>query len=301
VSISSYLVLANNLLPQPDSFVINDRQRASANGYLLDPSAKRNYTDLQHLLPKYQFVPKSAFLKYRNISPAKFHVNRNLTPSAVVFPVFTLFDPTRSTSGVSNASTVTSPSPTSTTTIYSPSGTATTGSTATTSNAAISATPTVTGNASVSAQTPVVNQTTTSGQASSSSPTQALNTLVSLGSSGNTDNVPVSALQSALTSIIQGAGADSTGSTQTNASLPGPTTGGGTVPTAKLKDGPTAFVTATMAARPITTITAPPPTPIAPTASAGATSTTRAAAAATVAHVAKPKAKSKNIFKRIFG
>ena len=53
-------MLAHTLLPPPDSFVVNDRQRASANGYLLAPTTIRNYTHLQHILPKYQFVPKGA-------------------------------------------------------------------------------------------------------------------------------------------------------------------------------------------------------------------------------------------------
>ena len=35
ISISSFHMLANTLLPQPDAYVIIDRQRASANGFLV--------------------------------------------------------------------------------------------------------------------------------------------------------------------------------------------------------------------------------------------------------------------------
>ena len=53
-------MLANTLLPQPDAYVIVDRQRASANGFLVAPTAVRNTVNLQHLLPKAEWVPPSA-------------------------------------------------------------------------------------------------------------------------------------------------------------------------------------------------------------------------------------------------
>jgi hypothetical protein len=90
IAISSFHMLANTLLPQPDSNVIIDRQRASANGFLVDPLAQRNLVNLQHLLPKYMFVPKSAIAKYRNVSPANFHVNRNQAPGTAL-PFYALF------------------------------------------------------------------------------------------------------------------------------------------------------------------------------------------------------------------
>ena len=49
ISISSFKMLANTLLPQPDAYVIVDRQRASANGFLVAPLAQRNFVNLQHL------------------------------------------------------------------------------------------------------------------------------------------------------------------------------------------------------------------------------------------------------------
>ena len=87
-------MLANTLLPQPDAYVIVDRQRASANGFLVDPTAVRNTVNLQHLLPKAMWVPPSAIAKYRNISPAIFAVNRNQVPGTFL-PFYTLFDPRR--------------------------------------------------------------------------------------------------------------------------------------------------------------------------------------------------------------
>ncbi len=114
VSIDEFKVLAHTLLPTPDAFVVNDRQRSSANSFLVDPTAKRDFTELQHILPNYQFVPKGAFLKYRNISPARFKVNR-LVPGVDSIlrqlPVYALFSsggPT-SPSVITNASAGSSP------------------------------------------------------------------------------------------------------------------------------------------------------------------------------------------------
>jgi hypothetical protein len=94
VTIAEYKMLAHTLLPLPDAYVINDRQRASANGFLLDPNALRNFNDLQHILPRYEWVPKGALLKYRNITPDRFGVNRlvrNVDLPGNQFPVWTLF------------------------------------------------------------------------------------------------------------------------------------------------------------------------------------------------------------------
>ena len=84
-------MLANTLLPQPDSYVVIDRQRASANGFLVAPLATRNFVNLQHLLPKYMFVPPSAIAKYRNLSPTQFGVNKNVKPGTAL-PFYTLFN-----------------------------------------------------------------------------------------------------------------------------------------------------------------------------------------------------------------
>jgi hypothetical protein len=98
VSLEQYRVLAHKLLPAPDSFVINDRQRSSINGFLLDPKPYRNTSDLQHTLPKYAFVPASVARRFQNISPGKFHVGRGQLP-ATVTPFYTLFEPGSNNAG----------------------------------------------------------------------------------------------------------------------------------------------------------------------------------------------------------
>ena len=52
-------MLSRILLPAPDAYAITDRQRASANGFLLDPTAQRNIVALQHILPTFEWVPKN--------------------------------------------------------------------------------------------------------------------------------------------------------------------------------------------------------------------------------------------------
>ncbi|QDV36717.1 S8/S53 family peptidase [Tautonia plasticadhaerens] len=87
VSVQQYEVLAHTLLPPPDSSVINDRQRASANGFLLDGTPARNWADLQRLLPTYVFVPNGLASKYRNYSPRQFGSLRSLNPEQPNFGV----------------------------------------------------------------------------------------------------------------------------------------------------------------------------------------------------------------------
>ena len=93
ISISQYRMLSRILLPPPDSYAITDRQRASANGFLVDPTAQRNFVALQRILPKFEWVPASKVAKYRSISPSRFKVGRGLPPGTY-FPLYTLFDPT---------------------------------------------------------------------------------------------------------------------------------------------------------------------------------------------------------------
>ncbi|MEO6809754.1 MAG: S8 family serine peptidase [Isosphaeraceae bacterium] len=91
VTLDQLRVLAHTLLPAPDAFSVVDRQRASVNGYLLDPKPFRNYSDLQHLKPTYAFVPPYQLRRFRNISPARFGVNRGI-PARLQNPAYTLFD-----------------------------------------------------------------------------------------------------------------------------------------------------------------------------------------------------------------
>ena len=91
VTIAQFRVLAHNLLPAPDAFVVVDRPRSSVNGYLLSPTPDRDYANLQHLKPNYVWVPATTVARYKNVSPARFHVGRGQLPGAVG-PVFTLFE-----------------------------------------------------------------------------------------------------------------------------------------------------------------------------------------------------------------
>lgn len=78
ISIQQLEMLAHTLLPTPDAFVITDRQRGSAGGYLLDGTPARNWADLQRLLPTYAFVPNNIVQRFRNFTPTRFGINRGL-------------------------------------------------------------------------------------------------------------------------------------------------------------------------------------------------------------------------------
>jgi len=99
VSIEQFKLLNKYILPTPDAYKITDRPRASANGFLLAPTAQRNFKDLQRLLPKYVFVPKGAFLPYKGTTPAQFGVNTNQKAESDVSPVYSLFNVESRTSG----------------------------------------------------------------------------------------------------------------------------------------------------------------------------------------------------------
>ncbi len=103
ISINELKMLAHTLLPSPTAFVVVDRQRSSTSGYLDNPNVPRNYVALQHLQPTYQFVSKFQIRKYSNISPDRFGVNRNVTPSTLSFPVYELFDGKPVTTGTTAA------------------------------------------------------------------------------------------------------------------------------------------------------------------------------------------------------
>ena len=96
ISINELRMLGRTLLPSPDAYTIIDRQRASANGFLLAPATPRNFTALAHLSPSYLWIPKAAVAKYRNITPAQFTVGRG-SKAGQYLPIFTLFDPSFTT------------------------------------------------------------------------------------------------------------------------------------------------------------------------------------------------------------
>ena len=60
ITMNELKMLSRILLPAPDAYTITDRQRASANGFLLDPTAQRNFVALQRTLPTVSVgAPKS--------------------------------------------------------------------------------------------------------------------------------------------------------------------------------------------------------------------------------------------------
>ncbi len=149
ITLANLKVLAHTLLPTPDSFTIIDRQRASANGFLLEPNSTRNFVNLQHLLPQATFVPPGAIAKYRGISPRQFGVNAKLTPGGPLsLPNYTLFAggaPKSSAgnvvqNGLSQTPKPTTPTPTPTT----PTSTTPTSTASTTPTTPTSTTPTST-------------------------------------------------------------------------------------------------------------------------------------------------------------
>jgi len=92
VSIAQFRLLNKYILPTPDAFSITDRQRASANGFLIAPGAQRNFRDLQRLKPSYEFVPKGSYVRYKGTTPAQFGVNHNNKAASTISPVYTLFN-----------------------------------------------------------------------------------------------------------------------------------------------------------------------------------------------------------------
>jgi hypothetical protein len=94
VSIQQWRMLAQNLMPAPDAFVVLDRQRSSGNGYLLDARKERNYVALQYTKPTFAFVPAGVAKRFQNISPRRFGVNRGALPGTGT-PQFTLFEARR--------------------------------------------------------------------------------------------------------------------------------------------------------------------------------------------------------------
>jgi hypothetical protein len=82
LSVAGLQQLSQRLLPTPDEFTIIDRQRASANGYLLAPANVRNIVTLQHRLPRFEFIPPSRIRRFRGISPQAFNVGAGQPPLA---------------------------------------------------------------------------------------------------------------------------------------------------------------------------------------------------------------------------
>ncbi len=277
IPISSLQALAKKLLPSPDSFVINDPQHASANGYLVSPTHnQRNWADLQHILPTYAFIstrrtgPNNFRLWMYKPSPAQWHVGRNQLPSTVP-PFYTLFETPTST-----ATTATTPAAPAAPTTTTPTTTPTT----TNTNPVIVNTPTPTPPANssssieqlISALRGVVNQSNSSVAApstplpaSSSNPTPIAGTTAATATPAATASATPAATPPT----------DATGTTTTTTPTTTPAVSATTTPAAT-----TATPTTTTPATPTTTTPATPTTTDTTSTTTG-TSTPAAAAATT--------------------
>jgi hypothetical protein len=188
VTIAQFKMLAHTLLPLPDAYAIVDRQRASVNGFLVAPSVQRNFTALQHLLPKFEWVPKGALLKYRNITPDRFGINRlkrNVDLPGNQYPVWTLFTDQGVQSGVVSATST---------------KTTTKGTTAQGTRSATTAT---TGNTQAdNGSTSTTTSTTPTGTGTSASTATTGTTVTSTSSSTSNNQSPQQTLAQAIASIL---------------------------------------------------------------------------------------------------
>jgi hypothetical protein len=212
ISINQFKLLAHELLPTPTSFSVVDRQRSSGDGYLVNPNVPRNYKDLQHVLPSFEFVPKSAVAKYKGVSPDRFGVNRNVVQTDGVFPVYTLF--------TGKAGTTTTSKGTTTSTSTTTGSAATTGSGSTSGSSASSPTFNVTP-VTIAAATGTTPTTTTSAPASTTStPTSTTptptTTTTTTGNTGSTTPSTTPAQGSTTTSTT---GSSTTSQTTVAAAL----------------------------------------------------------------------------------
>ncbi len=249
VSVQQYQVLTHFLLPPPDSFVVTDRQRSSATNYLLAPTTRRASTDLQHILPRYQFVPAATVRRFRNLSPNQFGFGRGRNPFASA-PFFTLFQ-TRRAAVKAAASGTGAGSGTGT-------GTATTGSgtgTAATGNrtSTVQVTPQVTPTTGVGTTGTGQATTTTTASQQQQQVLDALRNLANLPA-GATSGTGAQAQQVATTTTTPAA---TTGKSVTPAGSVAPTTGPGsaaeaaaTTPTATAETAAPIAATTTAASTP---------------------------------------------------
>ncbi len=261
ISINAYKMLGRTLLPSPDAYTIIDRQRASANGFLLAPTTPRNFTGLARLSPSFMWVPRTAIARYRNITPAQFTVGQN-QKTGTYLPIFTLFDPTiTSSANTTNNSvigmtrsgvvqgrnltvnyTIRTPSPTPSPTSSSPgSTTAGTGSTSTgtgtgsgnsgSSNTSTGASSTASaGTGSTSTGASSTGSGTASGTTGGSGNTSPTSTGLTSSTTASTEKALINALLA-----LAGQGGSSTGSptttpTSSPTSSPSPTSTGSTSP-----------------------------------------------------------------------
>ena len=94
ITMDQIKVMAQTLLPKPDAFSIIDRTRASANTYLLDPEAVRNYNTITTLNYNWVYASRtqwqSTLKKFKGFSPSQYGVNKGLNDR--IDPTYVLFD-----------------------------------------------------------------------------------------------------------------------------------------------------------------------------------------------------------------
>lgn len=82
VTLDQLKLLGHTLLPSPSDFTIIDRTRSSANAYLLDPEALRNYNEITKLNYNWVYASRkewqSTLKKFNGFSPAQYGVNAGL-------------------------------------------------------------------------------------------------------------------------------------------------------------------------------------------------------------------------------
>ena len=292
ISISSFKMLADTLLPQPDSYVIIDRQRASANGFLVAPSAVRNFVNLQHLLPKYMFVPPSAIEKYRNISPNMFKVNFNARPGTAL-PFYSLFGggsgaavtlgtPVIKTGAVDGMEFSVSLAPLEGVATSSSSPTSSTTTTPAASSTTTTTTPTTT-----TTTTPATTASTTSDAATGTSSTSSTTSSTMIPATDATTTTSSSTSETAAQALVAAAAelssAQTTTSTSTTASPNSLVPAGTLTPVASTTSSSTATTTASSTATTTPATTASSTTTTTPTTASSTATTTPTTTASTAA------------------
>ena len=71
ITMNELKMLGRTLLPSPDAYTITDRQRASANGFLLAPTAQRNFVALQRTLAQALSVCRTLETKSRSTATSR--------------------------------------------------------------------------------------------------------------------------------------------------------------------------------------------------------------------------------------
>ncbi len=89
-------MLGRTLLPSPDAYMIIDRQRASANGFLLAPATPRNFAALAHLSAQLPVDTQGGGRQVPQHLAGPVH-RRPRLKAGTYLPIFTLFDPSFTT------------------------------------------------------------------------------------------------------------------------------------------------------------------------------------------------------------